>query len=639
MATQGDVSLALPPQDADDLQYTKKCLDPAEEYAKGFRRRANHWYALYRSYQDVRRDYNAADSRGRDEIWNDLAAGDWGSNLIIPVAFSTIETIVPMMLAERPMPEPESRNPDAEDNVGNLKWILDAQQEQIGYELVLQELAKTGLIYSIAWQKVTWKQDYRRRRRLVPTEAPLSENPSGYAVESALELVYDDPWAESIDPFDLLHDPYGSSVEELDYIFHRTWRSMRYIAKRVESGAWRLPEGIELADIETIGDEKVYGEVWNRRMDAQGWGKVTSPDKRLHEVLEFHDGEKVITVLDRKLVVASGENPYWHGQKPFQAYRPTKLPNQLYGISEIEAIEQLAEELSTLRRQRRDNAALILQRVFAYADGMVDPDDIEWGPGMMFPVQGDPRELLFPIDVRDIPYSGYQEEDRLKEDVQRTSGISDPTSGLSTGDQTATGVQLVQSAAAGRVKNKTLRLELEAMVPGGQQMIELDQQMIRTARDVQIPTEPGPDEPDRRYEWAKVGPEELAGEFAYRIKPLSSMPDNVPQEREDARNAFTMLAENENVDQRKLTTYIMAKNGIQNPEGFLAPPKPEIPPETLDILEQQFGVSHDLIAAALEQGLSGEPAQVPPAGGNDGPPPSNGAVPPPGPDQKVPGGA
>ena len=65
----------------------------------------------------------------------------------------------------------------------------------------------------------------------------------------------------------------------------------------------------------------------------------------------------------------------WHKQLPFSAFRPTVSGiKTLDGIGEIEPLEDLIQEMDTLRSQRRDNATLVLQKTFAYMDGVVDPE-------------------------------------------------------------------------------------------------------------------------------------------------------------------------------------------------------------------------------------------------------------------------
>ena len=137
-------------------------------------------------------------------------------------------------------------------------------------------------------------------------------------------------------------------------------------------------------------------------------------------------------------------------------------------------------------------------RSFAYNETAVDADDIVFGPDLAIPVNGDPREFLFPIPVPELPASSYREENGIVDDIQRTSGISDPVTGGDVGaSETATGVQLVQAAATMRIQNKTRLLENQIIVPQGYEFVALNQRRILTSRDYSIPERARPQQPER----------------------------------------------------------------------------------------------------------------------------------------------
>jgi hypothetical protein len=104
--------------------------------------------------------------------------------------------------------------------------------------------------------------------------------------------------------------------------------------------------------------------------------------------------------------------------------------------------------MSTLRSQRRDNAALKLAQVFAYSDGAVDVGDLQFFPGAAIPIHGEPRDFLYPVQVGDIPNSSYNEEDRIVQDIERTTGISDSVTGADASQGAAATAR--GSACAGR---------------------------------------------------------------------------------------------------------------------------------------------------------------------------------------------
>lgn len=595
-----DPLLEQAPQDKALLEKVLAILAIWEPYHKQWVTRANHFYALYRNYQNWKKALaGTTTDRGLDDVMRD-GQGTFGPEMFVPMCYSIIETQVPAMLAQAPvMDNILPRNEASEANVANVKAMIESQHENINYELRLQTIAKDGLIYGTGVQKCHWRKDYRKSKQNMP-----SADPAGGMVPVELyDLVFDDPDAIAVDPKDFIVDPFSADLEYADGAFHRTWRSNRYVQRMAASKQWRNLEGI--VDLGGIAETSRYDELRTEReaavpqpaRETQG----ASGKQPVHEVLEFHDGENVITVLDRKVVVASGPNPNWHRKLPFQIYRPTELTHEIHGIGEIEPIEQLQEELNVLRTERRYNAALVLQKVFAYHEGMVEKEDIGFGPGFLIGVNGDPREMLREIQVGDIPNSSYEEEDRITADFDRTSGISDAVSGagLSPGD-TATGTQMAFSAASQRIANKTRRLELEIINPGAQQFLLLDQQRILENRQVRIPAQPSPDQPDRRWAWLEISPVDLMGEFEVKCLSGSTQPENIPQNRADAQSAMTLFGVSQVVDQRKIVEWAARKMGVEHPETWLAPAEAKLPPQILDRLVQ-MGVDPQLITKALAE--------------------------------------
>lgn len=637
-------------QSAEDqrlLQTVLRVLSQWEPHHERFIKKADHFYSLYRNYQDLRRSVAAtASPRGRDALRSD-AESEFGKELFVPLCFQTVETIIPAMLAGAPTMGVHPRTPFSEANLRPVKALIERQQDQINYHLRLQTIAKDGLIYGTGIQKTYWKKEFKRVRQVRNSAMPGG----GLVLTNELREVFDDPDADAVDPIDFIPDPFCDRIENADGAFHRTWRSNTYVRRMADSGQWKNLDTVK--DLGGLASEKYQqvhagrtraGDILTRSGQPSSGGVTptsTSGERgAVHEVLEYHDGSQIITILDRKVIVAQGENPNYHGELPFQVYRPTENTHSLHGIGEIEPIEQLQEEFNSLRTQRRYNADLVLQRTFAYADGFVEKEDIAFGPGYAIPVNGDPREALFQLPVGEIPNSSYQEEDRMLANIERVSGISDVVAGagLSSSD-TATGVQTVMNAASRRIENKTLRLHLEVINPGARQWISMDQQRILTERMVRIPMPPQPGQPDRRWAWEEIGPQQLMGEFEFSSGDTE--PENVPQDRADAQMGMTLFGENPVVDQHKLVEWAVRKMGVMAPEEWIAPPNPTVPAEILNLLVQA-GVPEQLIAQALVavggpdllgNGAApvGEIEEAPnPAGATgEGPESGSGAAPPP----------
>jgi hypothetical protein len=352
----------------------------------------------------------------------------------------------------------------------------------------------------------------------------------------------------------------------------------------------------------------------------------------MHEVWEFHDGSDVIVVLDRTVPVASGPNPFWHGELPFQIFRPTKVPGEFVGIGLPESIEDLQEEINVVRSERRDNAAMAVQRPFAYFDGMVDVADFKWAAGAMIPVDGDPKDLIFPLTVQDVPASGYQEEANLQRDIERVTGIDDTLSGGEGGggaSQTATGVQMVHAAANLRIQNQTRRLEVELVKRTARQFLSLNQQHIIEDQVVAGPPLPG-EVAHKAYSWYRIGPAELAGEFEVEPEGGSMTPPNPVEKMSKAQQIMQMfmpLAEMGFVKPEKVVEYALDNVGVENPRSWLAPQAITLSPEAVMLAAEQLGIPGEMMveaaiaateameeeqaeAGALEQGGSEVPSEA-----------------------------
>lgn len=604
----------------------ESCTRSQHEY---HRRRFEKFYKMYRSYKGLRADFTRAES-GRDvgDILQSARAG-FGTDLFIPMVFGIVETTLPRMLGENPRLLVTPGDPDSEDNVDGMKLMVNRQQERRDFPLASQSVAKSGLQYGLGVGKTPWIRETKHapvlQQMQVAAIDPQTQQPAMQPVqvqdpqtgamvvvqqpvmtlqwvpseERVEQVKYEGPTFEACDIFDWIWDPDAYDMRTLERCIDRRWRSDRYCKAMFDSKAWVLPEGWTLEDALRGGSRSKRDEVWGDRMAAIGEPRADSREREIHEVWEYWGSDdQVIVVLDRQLVVASGPRPYWHGEMPFQIYRPTEVLHEMVGIGEIEAVEDLQLEINTLRSQRRDNAALVLQRPFAYYDGFLDPEQIDFGAGKMWPMDGPPSEIFFPIPLQDIPFSSYREEDSLKADADRASGLSDTVMGGSDGGapETATGLQMVHTAAGIRIQFKTSRFERETVKSCCRQWVALNQQYVVSER-----VEPGPPKPgegDREFSWYKLGPAELAGSFAIEPEGGSMSPQNEVVRQQQAVAEYTLLRPDPLINPIKVVTETLTKLGKKNPEAWLAPQMPMVDPRALDLVR-------DTLAA--EQGV--DPAE------------------------------
>ena len=125
--------------------------------------RCEQWDNYYHSWRSMKDEVRGLDRPDRDIFWQEQKS-TWGSDLKVPYAFSVVETMLPRMLANNPRMLTLPRERVAEQNIENMKFIIDAQQEQMNYPMSLQTSGKDGLLYGLAISKLYWRTEERIAR-------------------------------------------------------------------------------------------------------------------------------------------------------------------------------------------------------------------------------------------------------------------------------------------------------------------------------------------------------------------------------------------------------------------------------------------------------------------------------------------
>ena len=371
-------------------------------------------------------------------------------------------------------------------NVRNVQLLMDSQMQQVDIELAFQDVFKAGLMYGLGVGKALWREEYGLERK---TRRSMWD-PSKQVPRRNLSQVctFNDPDFEDVDPYDFAWDTFAGDLRTAKWAAHRLWLGLDDCLARLADGSWDTEGAMGLTEEElrATGSIEKYNEVWQLRMEASGFSsfqtKNTERGEQIHELWEWHDGQRVICVLDRQWIVKQGESPCV-GHFPFTIYRPTKVPKQFVGIGEIEPLEHLQRELDTLRSQRRDAATLALCAGYAYDASAVDRDDVIFGPAALIEVRNaSPRDAILPLQVKEPPGTSYQEEQIIRGDMDLVSGSTDERSDSST-TQTATEAQLVQAAVSKRIGFKSRRFEIEVVRHAARVWLKLNQRMILSDRD------------------------------------------------------------------------------------------------------------------------------------------------------------
>lgn len=554
----------MPPEWRALMERIKKRVEQElEPIHRPYQDRWDDLNALYFNYDLLKSDWQNAratdDTAARGVLLD--AHRDWGGHLVIPYAFATVETVVPRVISNRPRFVAKALAPEAEERKGVIQDAVNQQMSDMDLELRLQPVGRRAVQLGLGVQFSYWKETTRKVRRWGTDEL-------GNRIPIEAEVMdYRGPYLEDVDIYDWLWDPTAKSVETLDDVCYRTWRPFSYVREKVESGEWAP---LDLDAVKNMGRGEKRHDLWQRRLEAQGLDTANTQNQEghVHEVWHYFKADRVTTILDRIFVVQDDVTPFFHREFPFQVYRPTPIPGQLAGLGVVDSIRQLIAELSTMRTQRRDAATYRLNPPTFFQKGMIERRNMKTGPGVWIPVNGDIRDAVFQPVMGDIPASGYAEEDRLKADIEMTSGVSDPIAGggggNTPGTETATGIQLIQAAANVRIAQMARLLLLETLKPLGRQILEQNRQHQIEPEEIRVD-----DDSPAGYRFETVTPEDWMLPLELVPEEHSNEPENRPQKIDEAIRFYQLVQNNPNVNQREALKHVVEAFGIAAPEKWL----------------------------------------------------------------------
>lgn len=542
-----------------------------------FEDRWNTWYGLSRNWRRGGKALQQANTPNDKDIVLDELKRQWGQELFIPYCFTVIETNVPRILSQPPRYRalPVELGENEEAACVAMAKLYERDASAMRYERKLQETVRSGLRYGLGVQKSYWEKKTRSGKKI--TKKLYEEGSSAYDTEV---VVFEGPQVESVDIFDFFWDPAAFDLDSAGYVIHRTWRPFSYIVEKVNEGKRNREQGLDkgwleldLEAVKKLATSKARGEAWAGRMEAAGLSNYDTQGGELYEVWECHDREQVITTLGGAggILVQEDENPFIHGDFPFEIYRPTLVEHEFCGIGEVEPIAHLQWELNTMRGQRRDAATLALNRGYWYKRGSLNPKDVVIGAGVFNPVLGDPNNVIVPMPFQDIPQSGVEEEQAIKADIELTTALSESVVG-SGGEETATGTQLVQQAAGLRIKQKAKNLHVDLLVPETKKRKALYEQfVVAHGQSQSIRVASGvSDETPTGYAYITVTPDMFSANIEVDPVDGSTEADDPAQKKHDAGELGMLLAPFAPfVNVPAFIKYAVGQHDIEDPEDWV----------------------------------------------------------------------
>lgn len=282
------------------------------------------------------------------------------------------------------------------------------------------------------------------------------------------------PVLDNISFFDLFPDPHAKRLSRATFVIVRSIEYVDKLLKMRDKGIYDHFEEIDLISGFEDSDWRELLTSIGLEYTPEEW---YDPKTRRAEILDVltPDGN-VVTILGRRKIIRDTTKdpikPFVDGI-PIIGYRTSGAPKELLGISLVEQMRPLQEELNLIRSQRRENIAIILNKIFkvnVLAD--IDFDTLFSAPGNI--ILTTDMNAIQELPMSDVTSSSYREEASLLYDIQNVTASTDYSRGMPPRRrETATGILSLQKMAQGRFEYNLKLIDLQLMTRLAQKLIIL----------------------------------------------------------------------------------------------------------------------------------------------------------------------
>ncbi|MGD9552127.1 MAG: hypothetical protein AB7V60_03350, partial [Candidatus Caldatribacteriota bacterium] len=349
------------------------------------------------------------------------------SNLHIPITQIVVDTITSTIansilgnspiVTVRPYPE---LGVDVEEAARKLEFFLNyAIREEIrGFRQVFTQWVRQAVLYGTAILKVVWSAETRN----IKVRDFLEGGKKLITVKT-----YDAPRLCVVDLENFIIPSFARDIQDAPFVAERIFVPLQVLKQREKEGFYSgIDELVTMmyqpSEVERQGADELgvrYPQLIEGVDIYDYWGGYDLDGDGYEE--EYH----IVMAADQPKILRIEEPPYYHGKRPYVRYNFLREPNQFYGIGVGQMIQHLQEEINAIHNQRMDNVNLIINKVFKYRPNeyFEDPDDIIFAPGSKIPVNE--MDDIMPLVTGDVPVSSYNEEQIVRDYIERLTGVTD----------------------------------------------------------------------------------------------------------------------------------------------------------------------------------------------------------------------
>ncbi len=518
---------------------------------------------------------------------------DWTSNHVVPLTPSIIESELAEVIDQNWRPMIVARGEEDKAKVAVARRAYEYSWEIANGDLAVLSVLKDALIRGTGiGQEYVWSE--KRKVKFLKARQG-KEGPEVYEKEEEV-TDFDNPYLESVKLEDFFPDEKGRYFGVGPYSCRDAIR--RYIMdinvfKEVFSGpVWDPMGNVKYV---TPGGDTNYWEFYKPPDSLR-------KDKDV-EVL-WYWGKRpwdALIIVANDVVVRMGPNPYNHKQLPFGRAVDIYKTHQFWGKGECALMESIQDELNTIRRQRLDRSHLNIDPMILTSN-REDLDENQLIARPHGSIQVDDVNNFKQLFVTDTPQSAYQEEDRLKDDAVRITGMDPRMQGLTqAGAGTATEAAILKEQTLKRLRAKIWLLDKTFLTEVGRLRMANILQFYSQPKMERIIGEAGMQSYERAISEAKEkGIYKEVDKVPYRVKyPKIRLKNHQLDVGEDGKITESQ-AKGETFFEIK-PEYLLPENGSYD-IIFTSSPNLSIS-KPLEQQRLETVLQHPLVVAGIEQGI------------------------------------
>jgi len=460
-------------------------------------REAESWRdSNYRSlWEDCLRRYRSQVKQKRE-----------GSNLFVPHTFMQCEVIKARvnetLFATRPYLAVLPREGNDTVKAEKLQMLLDWQMNErmdlarlLGEEVVGNVIIYgTGITYT-GWQVKTRRVTEARYEDRLLTDAAQAAWAAHFSLPQRStvqteQVVWDDPVVVNIPLTDFYVDPKAQTVEEARFCGHKEPVTREMLADLEAQGKYC----IDWDHLQTMDEADAAADFFD-----------SGDSKEMYLLHHYWEDDRHLVFLNRSQCICEEENPFWHGEKPYDKACYVPLEGSFYGMGIPELLAGLQDELNTCRNQRIDFNSMALRRMWKLRKGSgLTARDLLWRQNGVLQVEN--MDDIQEINTQNLPADAFANEAGVKQDMQDVTGCHDILMGVAYSGETATTTMTRDNNASLRFKSVVRCIIKDLLVPIARKCVAMDRQFLSAERAVRLLGEGGGDV-------LSVCPQDLCGEY------------------------------------------------------------------------------------------------------------------------------